>query len=137
MATRAFEHPRSTVARLVILDRRPFRSRHGLGLGDRDIQNNLRTSIRTAQHLDAEARAGMSRPMRFFTSLALSTAAAAATWRSIGEGAAGQRVKQPLTSARELRLAFIISELQSLFIAMAALVPTADVSRDQRRRNVG
>src|SRR6516225_3919207 len=66
--------------------------------------------------------------MRFLASLALSTAAAAATWRTVGavrlaSGAATY-------TNTETAVPFIISELpgeraEALFIAMAALVPTA------------
>jgi hypothetical protein len=48
----------------------------------------------------------------------------------MGEGAAGRRVKPPLNTRTGTALPFIISELpgeraEALFIAMAALVPTA------------
>src|SRR6516165_3368380 len=66
--------------------------------------------------------------MRFLASLALSTAAAAATWRTVGavrlaSGAATY-------TNTETAVPFIISELpgeraEALFITMAALVPTA------------
>ena len=67
--------------------------------------------------------------MRFLAFLALSTAVAA-TWRTIGEGAPGQRGKAPTYAHTGTAVAFIISELpgeraEVLFIAMAALVPTA------------
>jgi hypothetical protein len=43
------------------------------------------------------------RPMRFLAPLAFYTGVRLATWRTVGAGAAGQRVKQPLTPTRELR----------------------------------
>jgi len=54
-----------------------------------------------------------------------STAAAAATWRIMGEAAAGQQVKQTFYARTGTAVAFIISERESVPIAMAALMSTA------------
>ena len=77
-------------------------------------------------------RRSLGRPMRFLASLAVSTSAGAATGRAMDQGAAGKRVKQPRATYahRGSAVPSIIFELpgeraEALFIAMAALVPTA------------